>query len=62
MGSIIKDNPTLCVEEKKKLSYYQKNKKHYQKGGKYYKYVSVEDSRPKIPVVIKQGKFILCFD
>ena len=23
------------VEEKKKLSYYQKNKKHYQKGGKY---------------------------
>jgi len=50
------------TEEKKKLSYYQKNKKHYQKGGKYYKYVSVEDRRPKIPVVIKQGKFILCFD
>ena len=24
--------------EEKKLSYYQKNKKHYQRGGKYYKY------------------------
>ena len=52
----------LIMVEEKKLSYYQRNKNHYKKGGKYYKYVSVENKRPKIPVVVKQGKFILTFD
>tara|TARA_R100001509_G_C4759581_1_gene179237 strand:- start:74 stop:229 length:156 start_codon:yes stop_codon:yes gene_type:complete len=50
------------VEENKKKSYYQRNKKHYQKGGKYYKYKSVEERRPKIPMRMKHGTFILCFD
>lgn len=50
------------VEEKKKKSYYQRNKKHYQKGGKYYRYRSVDDRRPKIPMTMKRGTFILSFD
>ena len=50
------------VEERKRLTYYQKNKKHYKKGGKYYKYKPVEETRPKIELKIKQGKFILSFD
>ena len=45
-----------------KESYYQKNKKHYQKGGKYYKYKSADDRRPKIPITIQHGIFILYFD
>ena len=46
----------------KDKTYYQKNKKHYQRGGKYYNYKSVEERRPKIPVIIKHGVFILSFD
>jgi predicted transcriptional regulator len=47
---------------KKVKSYYQRNKHKYKKGGKYYYYKSVEDRRPKIPVSINRGKFILSFD
>ena len=46
----------------KELSYYQRNKDKYKKGGKYYYYKSVEDKKPKVPIVIKIGKFILSFD
>tara|TARA_R110000796_G_scaffold62589_1_gene144311 strand:+ start:339 stop:530 length:192 start_codon:yes stop_codon:yes gene_type:complete len=45
-----------------KKSYYHRNKGKYRKGGKYYYYKSVEDTRPKIPVSIKIGEFILTFD
>ena len=48
------------IDTQKKLSYYRRNLKHYKKGGKYYKYKSVEDRRPKIPVKIVKGDFILC--
>lgn len=44
------------------LTYYQKNKSHYQKGGKYYKYKAVEVRQTKIPIVIKHGRFIISFD
>ena len=52
------------MEEPKqpKKSYYQRNKDKYQKGGKYYYYKSVEERRPKIPVSIVRGVFILSFD
>ena len=50
------------IDTQKKLSYYRRNLKHYKKGGKYYKYKSVEDRRPKIPVKIVKGDFILSFD
>ncbi len=50
------------TETNDKKSYYQKNKIHYQKGGKYYKYKPVETRRPKIPLIIKTGKFIISFD
>ena len=43
------------------LSYYQRNKDKYKKGGKYYYYKSVADKRPKIPLTIKRGDFILTF-
>lgn len=43
-------------------SYYQRNKQHYQRGGKYYNYRSVEERRPKIPFKINRGIFILTFD
>lgn len=46
----------------KEISYYQKNKDKYKKGGKYYYYQSVEDKRPKVPIVIKTGVFTLSFD
>jgi predicted transcriptional regulator len=49
-------------ELKPKVSYYQKNKHKYKKGGKYYYYKSVEETRPKIPIVINTGSFILSFD
>ena len=45
-----------------KQTYYQKNRRHYKKGGKYYKYKSVEDKSPKIPLVVNKGKFILSFN
>tara|TARA_R110002126_G_scaffold209191_1_gene355861 strand:- start:341 stop:499 length:159 start_codon:yes stop_codon:yes gene_type:complete len=48
--------------EEPKKSYYHRNKGKYRKGGKYYYYKSVEDTRPKIPVSIKTGEFILTFD
>ena len=52
------------MEEPKqpKKSYYQRNKDKYKKGGKYYYYKSVEERRPKIPVSIVRGVFILSFD
>jgi len=50
------------TEATKTQSYYQRNKKHYQKGGKYYKYQPVENRTPKIPIVVKKGKFIISFD
>jgi hypothetical protein len=43
-------------------TYYQKNKAKYQRGGKYYKYKPVEVTKPKIPLVVKKGKFIISFD
>jgi len=46
----------------KELSYYEKNKSKYKKGGKYYYYRSVEERRPKIPLAIKRGYFILTFN
>lgn len=49
-------------ELKKSITYYQKNKKHYQKGGKYYKYKTVEERSPKIPLVVNRGKFIISFN
>lgn len=47
---------------KKKISYYQQHKKHYQRGGKYYKYKTVEDRTPKIPLIVKTGRFIISFE
>ena len=44
------------------LSYYRRNRHHYRRGGKYYSYRSVEETRPKIPLTIKRGNFILTFD
>tara|TARA_R110000824_G_scaffold148179_3_gene317716 strand:- start:970 stop:1122 length:153 start_codon:yes stop_codon:yes gene_type:complete len=43
-------------------SYYQKNKVKYQRGGKYYKYKPVEVTKPKIPLTVRKGKFIISFD
>ena len=43
-------------------SYYNRNKAKYKKGGIYYKYKSVEETRPKIPMTIKRGVFIISFD
>ena len=43
-------------------SYYQRNKNKYKKGGKYYYYKSIDERRPKIPVSIIRGNFILTFD
>lgn len=56
---------TCGMEEPKKpnrKSYYQRNKDKYKKGGKYYYYKSVEERRPKIPVSIVRGEFILSFN
>ena len=52
------------VEARKqpRLSYYQRNKKHYQKGGKYYKYVPKADREPKFKIQINRGNYILSFD
>ena len=41
----------------KEISYYQKNKDKYKN---YYQ--SVDDKRPKVPIVIKTGVFTLSFD
>tara|TARA_R110000824_G_scaffold117093_1_gene268866 strand:- start:1752 stop:1904 length:153 start_codon:yes stop_codon:yes gene_type:complete len=48
--------------EEKKLSYYQKNKKHYQRGGKYYKYVPKGDRASTIKVEVRHGIFLISFD
>lgn len=48
--------------KKPKVSYYQRNKHKYKKGGKYYYYKTVEETRPKIPLSIRQGNFIISFD
>ena len=45
-----------------RVSYYQKNKHKYKKGGKYYYYKTVDETRPKIPLSIRQGNFIISFD
>lgn len=45
-----------------KRSYYQRNKHHYQKGGKYYRYTPKSERTPAIKVAIKRGEFILSFD
>ena len=50
------------MTEEKKLNYYQKNKHKYQKGGAYYKYQHKEISQPKIPIIVKKGKFIISLD
>ena len=47
---------------KPKLSYYQLNKDKWKKGGKYYTYKPVGETRTKIPITIKHGKFIISFD
>lgn len=61
MDSNIGGSLTPKSEEIKK-TYYQRNKNKYKKGGKYYYYKSVEERRPKIPVSIIRGNFILTFD
>tara|TARA_R110002110_G_scaffold45602_3_gene138829 strand:- start:255 stop:407 length:153 start_codon:yes stop_codon:yes gene_type:complete len=48
--------------EEKKLSYYQKNKKHYKRGGKYYKYVPKSDRQKFVKVEVKHGVFLISFD
>tara|TARA_R110002111_G_scaffold63410_10_gene104649 strand:- start:1353 stop:1505 length:153 start_codon:yes stop_codon:yes gene_type:complete len=48
-------------EIKTRKSYYQLNKELYKKGGKYYKYVPV-DERTKTGIKIKHGKFIIFFN
>lgn len=50
------------TEGLKKVSYYQKNKKHYQRGGKYYKYVRKGDRVSEVKVQIRRGNFIISFD
>ena len=52
---------TEGLKEPKK-SYYQRNKRHYQKGGKYYRYIPKCERTPVIKVAIKRGEFILSFD
>ena len=47
--------------EDKGRNYYQRNKSKYQKGGKYYKYIPVQDRNPK-PIVVTHGKFIISFN
>ena len=46
--------------EDKGRNYYQRNKSKYQKGGKYYRYIPVQDRNPK-PIVVTHGKFIISF-
>lgn len=48
--------------EELKLTYYQINKKNWKKGGKYYKYKTVEDRRKKIPLTSIRKDFVLSFD
>ena len=43
-------------------SYYNRNKAKYKKGGIYYKYKSVEETRPKTPITITKGIYILHFN
>tara|TARA_R110000787_G_scaffold133749_2_gene246168 strand:- start:796 stop:963 length:168 start_codon:yes stop_codon:yes gene_type:complete len=50
------------ITEEKKISYYQKNKHKYKKGGKYYYYKSVEETRPKIPMTVVRRDFLISFD
>lgn len=56
------EEPKTLSQAKPKKSYYQRNKDKYKKGGKYYYYRSVEDTRPKIPLSINRGNFILSFN
>ena len=43
------------------LSYYQKNKIHYKKGGKYYRYIPKQDRDSKLKLKVKKGQFLLSF-
>ena len=52
----------ITEENQKKISYYQKNKHKYKKGGKYYYYKSVEETRPKIPMTVVRRDFLISFD
>ena len=45
-----------------KLNYYQINKSKWERGGKYYTYKPVNETRPKIPLMVKTGKFIISFN
>lgn len=42
------------------MSYYQKNKQHWRKGGKYYNYEPMRFFTK--PITIKRGKFIIYWD
>ena len=53
--------PKLCVSQPP-ASYYQKNKKHYKRGGKYYKYIPKADRVSTIKVEVKHGTFLITFD
>ena len=44
------------------VSYYQKNKIHYQKGGKYYKYIPKSKRQSCIKVEVKHGLFVISFE
>ena len=48
--------------EEHRKSYYQLNKIHYKKGGKYYKYVSKSDRVSIVKVEIKKGPFLISFN
>ena len=58
----IQCNASRDTVREPKRSYYQRNKHHYQKGGKYYRYTPKSDRTPAIKVAIKRGEFILSFD
>tara|TARA_R110000751_G_scaffold155652_1_gene260941 strand:- start:7 stop:180 length:174 start_codon:yes stop_codon:yes gene_type:complete len=45
-----------------KKTYYQKNKIHYKKGGKYYTYVSIQDRVSDIKLEVKKGTFLISFN
>lgn len=49
-------------EQKSTPNYYQRHKDKWRKGGKYYTYKPVSETRPKVPMTIKHGKFIISFD
>lgn len=43
------------------MNYYQRNKEHYKKGGKYYKYIPLAEQHT-FKLEIKRGLFLLTFD